>query len=93
MSHRAAHQLRHNAVTTSVHTNAEMAPGVFPICHMQSFSSSVGHVAGLVSRRTLLAEGLAEAAVQFRDGRIAGELLGLDATEANILNLAAGGGE
>jgi len=38
---------------------------------MQSFSSSVGHVAGLVSRRTLLAEGLAEAAVQFRDRRIA----------------------
>jgi alpha-D-ribose 1-methylphosphonate 5-triphosphate diphosphatase len=37
---------------------------------MQSFSSSVGHVAGLVSRRTLLADGLAEAAVQFRDGRI-----------------------
>jgi len=29
----------------------------------------------------------------FRDGRIAGELLGKDATEANILNLAAGGGE
>lgn len=38
---------------------------------MQSFSSSVGHVAGLISRRTLLAEGLAEAAVHFRDGRIA----------------------
>ena len=29
----------------------------------------------------------------FRDGRIAGELVGKDATEANILNLAAGGGE
>ncbi|CAJ0776739.1 hypothetical protein LMG19083_00198 [Ralstonia psammae] len=37
---------------------------------MQSFSSSVGHVAGLISRRTLLAAGLAEAAVQFRDGHI-----------------------
>ncbi|KMW46580.1 alpha-D-ribose 1-methylphosphonate 5-triphosphate diphosphatase [Ralstonia insidiosa] len=37
---------------------------------MQSFSSSVGHLAGLVSRRTLLADGLVEAAVQFRDGRI-----------------------
>ncbi len=29
----------------------------------------------------------------FRDGRIAGELVGADATEANILNLAAGGAE
>ncbi len=29
----------------------------------------------------------------FRDGRIAGELLGKDATEANILNLAAGDSE
>jgi ABC-type sugar transport system ATPase subunit len=29
----------------------------------------------------------------FRDGRIAGELVGKDATEANILNLAAGGGD
>jgi ABC-type sugar transport system ATPase subunit len=29
----------------------------------------------------------------FRDGRVAGELLGKDATEANILNLAAGGSE
>ena len=29
----------------------------------------------------------------FRDGRIAGELLGKEATEANILNLAAGEGE
>ncbi|RBP17620.1 ribose transport system ATP-binding protein/L-arabinose transport system ATP-binding protein [Roseiarcus fermentans] len=29
----------------------------------------------------------------FRDGRIAGELVGQDATEANILNLAAGGAE
>jgi len=38
---------------------------------MQSFSSSVGHVAGLVSRRILLADGLVEAAVQFRDGCIA----------------------
>ena len=38
---------------------------------MQSFSSSVGHVAGLISRRTLLPAGLAEAAVQFRDGQIA----------------------
>lgn len=38
---------------------------------MQSFSSSVGHIAGMFSRRTLLADGLAEAAVQFRDGRIA----------------------
>ena len=38
---------------------------------MQSFSSSVGHVAGLISRRTLLPGGVAEAAVQFRDGQIA----------------------
>ncbi|CAJ0688419.1 Alpha-D-ribose 1-methylphosphonate 5-triphosphate diphosphatase [Ralstonia holmesii] len=38
---------------------------------MQSFSSSVSHVAGLISRRTLLPEGLTEAAVQFRDGHIA----------------------
>ncbi|WP_426397172.1 alpha-D-ribose 1-methylphosphonate 5-triphosphate diphosphatase [Ralstonia sp. R-29] len=37
---------------------------------MQSFSSSVGHIAGLVSRRTLLADSLAEAAVQFREGQI-----------------------
>ena len=29
----------------------------------------------------------------FRDGRVAGELAGADASEANILNLAAGGGE
>ncbi len=29
----------------------------------------------------------------FRDGRIAGELVGADASEANILNLAAGGAE
>ena len=29
----------------------------------------------------------------FRDGRIAGELVGKDATEANILNLAAGAGD
>jgi ABC-type sugar transport system ATPase subunit len=29
----------------------------------------------------------------FRDGRIVGELLGHEATESNILNLAAGGGD
>jgi ABC-type sugar transport system ATPase subunit len=29
----------------------------------------------------------------FRDGRVAGELAGSEAAEANILNLAAGGGE
>ncbi|OCS46961.1 alpha-D-ribose 1-methylphosphonate 5-triphosphate diphosphatase [Ralstonia pickettii] len=37
---------------------------------MQSFSSSVGHVAGLISRRSLLPGGLAEAAVHFCDGQI-----------------------
>lgn len=63
MSCRAARQLRDNGRIFFTAHMVQVSP-------MQSFSSSVGHVAGLVSRRTLLADGLAEAALQFRDGSI-----------------------
>ena len=66
-----AHELRHNAGTTSMRASTANAHTFSQARAMQSFSSSVGHLAGLVSRRTLLADGLVEAAVQFRDGHIA----------------------
>ena len=65
------HELRHNAGTTSMRASTANAHTFSQARAMQSFSSSVGHLAGLVSRRTLLADGLVEAAVQFRDGHIA----------------------
>ncbi|CAJ0740487.1 Alpha-D-ribose 1-methylphosphonate 5-triphosphate diphosphatase [Ralstonia edaphis] len=64
MCGQAARQLRHNARTTFLRNCSHLGL-------MQSFSSSVGHVAGLISRRTLLPGGLVEAAVHFRDGQIA----------------------
>ena len=52
-----------------------------PYCSVKDFTSTEVEEFPRVCHRVLV----------FREGRIAGELAGQDATEAGILNLAAGG--